>query len=605
MSLKCTPSLLSFSFAVALGAQNPPGGVPQPRPEPMLLPQLVVLPRGTHELKIDGSLVDWPELPSIRLDDTRQISGTAQNAYHGAKDLSAICFLVWDDEALYVGCSVKDDWHRALDKNSLQLVEIPVADSLVLSFDPNRDTRANGPDPGRQEDRDFWLADQVGREVVQWDRLRGTARVLEASVARAVVLHDKEQGLTSYEARIPWSEILPVGKKPSAGLVIDTQIVVNDFDESTDSMPQTRIGLTFGCGPFVDPGLYASMMLVADAAALQGAVPEFPPKPGTSEPPAKPAEYWQELTARLLQHPPVVYDGSTAPSACGGSKRLAVLEEIDAHCAAWPRVDLLEFHQRIHRRMNREVAGMTARGLPSWWRQRLQAVSKNAADAVPEGSLRLFRLPTGGWLFRSPIRNFVVDPAGADLAEWIWGGTEFCVLTQPLDMTRRNDQLLLRMFAAEPPRAVIAHIAFHLPVVTMDQMPLAELGKTYGQSSGVQVHALGQPQVDGTVPWSCSYRIDLPQGLRIALVGPTLRANEAILEKVDVMVLSPRNPEALTIVANVKPTLVVIEDGFACESQAQVPRVPLRDLHALQQALRPAKSLLLAPGESWTVTVGK
>ena len=529
MSLKI---LSSLSFAAALVAQGPPPGMaePQPRRELMLLPQLVVLPRGQHTLQIDGSLVDWPELPAIRLDDTRQISGTAQNAYRGPKDLSAVGFLMWDEQSLYVGCAVKDEWHRALDKNSLQLVEIPVADSLVLSFDPDRNTRANGPDPGRREDREFWLADQAGREVVQWDRLRGTARTLEAEVARAVVLHDKEQGITSYEARIPWTEILPVGKKPQAGLVIDVQLVLNDFDESTDSMPQTRIGLTFGCGPFVDPGLYAGMMLVADAQALQGAVPEFPPKPGIVEPPAKPAEYWQDLTARLLQHPPAVHDGTTPPSTCGGSKRLAVLEEIDAHCAAWPRVDLLEFHQRVHRRMNREVAGTAARGLPSWWRERLQSVSKNAGDAVPEGSLRLFRLPTGGWLFRSPVRNFVVDAAGADLAEWIWGGTEFCVLTQPLDMTRRNDQLLLRMFAAEPPRAVVTHIAFHLPVVSMADIPLVELGKHVRASpAGVSDAARSALQTEGRfgAVELAATGSRCPHGPNASLlVGPTLRAEE-------------------------------------------------------------------------------
>ncbi|MFN7590940.1 MAG: hypothetical protein ACK501_15330 [Planctomycetota bacterium] len=603
MNWKCS---LCLSFAAALQAQGPPASPQQPRPEPMLLPQVLVLPRGATELQIDGSLRDWPELPAVRMDDTRQVSGTASGAYRGGKDLSGVAFLLWDDDALYFGMAVQDDWHRPLDKASLQLVEVPVADSVLLSFDPARDTRANGPDPGRIEDRDFWLADQAARQLVQWDRLRGTARVLEGDDGRAVVLHDKEQGITSYEARIPWKEILPVGRKPAVGSVVDLQIVVNDFDESTDSMPQTRIGLTFGCSPIVDPGLYASMMLVADAAALQGAVPQFPPKPASAEPPAKPKEYWADLTARLLQFPPAIYDGSTSPADCGGSRRLAVLEEIDGHCAQWPRIDLLEFHQRIHRRMNREVAGFTARGLPSWWRARLVSVSKNAEDDVPAGAVRLFRLPTGGWLFRSARGNFVVDPAGADIPDALWGGAQFCVLTQPLDMTRRQDQLLLGMFAAEPPRPVYTHIAFHLPTVGMDKMPLAELGKSYGAATGMQVHALGEAQADGQVPWSCSYRIDVPNGPRVLLAGPTLRAKDAAVGvAIDVMVASPRNPELPAIVVAAKPRLVVIDDAFECQSMPQLDRMTLRQLHAVQQQLRPTPSLILAPGESWTVTVGK
>lgn len=606
MNRYCALSL-SSSLAAVLSAQDPSGpAAPQaPKVAPMLLPQIVVLPRGARELQIDGSLLDWPELPAVRMDDTRQVSGAAHGCYHGPADVSALAFFLWDADALYCSVAVKDDWHRALDAATMQLTEIPVADSILVSFDPERNTRGNGPDPGRQEDRSFWLADQAGRDLVLWDRLRGTARSLEQAVGRVVVLHDKEQGITNYEARIPWSEVLPVGRKPAAGATIDVQIVVNDFDETTDSMPQTRIGLVFGCSPIVDPGLHASMMLVPDAKALQGVMPQFPPKPSTTEPPSPPPAYWQDLTARLLQHPPAVYDGSTSAADSGGSRRLAVLEEIDAHCERFPRVDLLEYHQRIHRRMAREVAGLQARGLPWWWNERLQAVSKNAEDPVPARSMRLFRLPAGGWLVRSSTRNFVVDAAGADLAGWLWGGTEFCVLTQPLDIVRRNDQLLIRMLSAEPPRAVFTHIAFHLPMVAMDRIPLAELGKSYGQPSGTQVHALGKAQSDGMVPWSCSYRLELPDGPRLVLVGPTLRASDIEAHESDLLILSPHNAEGPAIVAKVRPRLVLIDDVFLGPSRADFPRQSLRDLHALQQALRPVPSLILAPGESWTVTAGK
>lgn len=598
---------LSSSLAAVLAAQDPsvPSAPATPRVSPMLLPQILVLPRGAHELVIDGSLVDWPELPAVRMDDTRQVSGTAFGAYHGPGDIGALAFFLWDADALYCSVAVKDDWHRALDAATVQLTEIPVADSILLSFDPDRNTRSNGPDPGRQEDRSFWLADQAGRDLVLWDRLRGTARSLDQAVARVVVLHDKEQGITSYEARIPWSEILPIGRKPAAGATIDVQIVVNDFDETTDSMPQTRVGLVFGCSPIVDPGLHASMMLVADEKVLQGIMPTFPPKPTVTEPPAPPAAHWQDLTARLLQYPPAVYDGSTSPADCGGSRRLAVLEEIDAHCERFPRVDVLEYHQRVHRRMAREVAGLQARGLLAWWSERLRSVSKNAEDPVPEHSVRVFRLPAGGWLVRSSSRNFVIDAAGADLAGWIWGGTEFCVLTQPLDIVRRNDQLLIRMLSSEPPRAVFTHIAFHLPMVAMDRIPLAELGKSYGQPSGTQVHALGKAQSDGLVPWSCSYRLELPDGPRLVLVGPTLKVAEIEAQDTDVLILSPHNTEGPAIVAKIQPRLVLIDDVFLGPSRADFPRLSLRDLHALQQAMRPVPSLILAPGESWTVTAGK
>src|SRR5690606_9294534 len=108
------------------------------------------------------------------------------------------------------------------------------------------------------------------------------------------------------------------------------------FDETTDGMPQTRIGWTFGLGPVVDPGLLGTIMLVGDDAPLRGVMPEFPAKPAASEPAAEPPEYWAELSARLIQNEPIAYDGTITPPETGGMKRLQALEELDEHCARLP-----------------------------------------------------------------------------------------------------------------------------------------------------------------------------------------------------------------------------------------------------------------------------
>lgn len=100
MNRNCALSL-STSLAAVLAAQDPTGpALPQaPQAAPMLLPQILVLPRGSRAVQIDGSLLDWPELPAVRMDDTRQVSGTAHGAYHGPADVSALAFFLWDDEA--------------------------------------------------------------------------------------------------------------------------------------------------------------------------------------------------------------------------------------------------------------------------------------------------------------------------------------------------------------------------------------------------------------------------------------------------------------------------------------------------------------------------
>lgn len=597
----CVPLLLLPSLV----AQQPPAESPPSPPPPMLLPQAAVLPRGERELTIDGTLTDWPELPALRLDDQRQLSGTAGKAWRGPEDLSAVTFLVWDADALYVSCVVRDEWHRALDADNLRLSEIPTADSVVLTFDPNRDTRASGPDPGRDEDREFWFADEPGRQVVQWDRLRGTARVVDGDAARIVVLHDTENSITQYEARIPWTEILPTGRRASAGMAFDLQIVVNDYDETTDPMPQTRVGWTFGCSPIVDPGLLGSAMLVGDAAPLEGRMPEFPPKPAQQRPGLPSADEWRELTAKLLRTPPVVFTGEGAPEQAGGLARFSVLEVIEDHTERFPRVDFVEFCQRISRRMPREVAGIQARGLPWWWSQRLQSLSKAAEDAVPDNAVRLFRLPMGGWLVRMPESGFLIDPAGADLAEWLWGGARFAVLTQPTEPTRRNDQLLVRMLHADPPRPVLTHVAFHLPIVAMDKLPLVTPGQAIGRPGEVRVRALGAPLAGGRVMRSCSWSIQVPLGPRILVVAPELGAEQVDETGVELLILSPRNPEALAIAARAKPGLIVIDDTFVCQSRPDLPRLPLRSLHELQRRLLPTPSLILAPGESWDVAEAK
>ncbi|MEC8652348.1 MAG: hypothetical protein VXY92_07275 [Planctomycetota bacterium] len=584
---------------VSVAAQQQPATPQQLRP--MLLPQGLALPRADREITIDGSLIDWPKLPAMQLNDRRQLSGTGHGAWRGFDDASAVVFMMWDESALYVACTARDEWHRALDANTLQLTEIPAADSLMLTFDPERDTRANGPDPGRDDDREFWLADENGREVVQWDRLRGTARVLSAP-ARMVVVHDQEQGITSYEALIPWSEILPPGKQPAPGKVVDLQMVLNDFDEKTDSMPQTRVGWTFGMGPVVDPGILGGVMLCKDDLPLRGVVPEFPPKPSVTREPVEPPEYWRDLTAELLRRAPAVYDGKVTPQEAGGIERLKVLEKIDGHFERMPRVDWLELHQRINRRMSREVAGLAGRGLFRWVRERMHAVSKLGEDDVPAGSLRLFRLPAGGWMVRTNRRNLLVDPAGPDVHQWLWGGAQLCVLTQPLSMTRRNDELLLRMFTAKPVRPVLSHIVFHMPVVAMEKMPLVTMGESIGDDNDVALHVLGAPMPDGTVPYDCSYRVQIAGCPELLVAGPTLKTTSVDETwDVGVMIVSARNRAVIQLVKKVQPELVLFDDAFLPQEYANTARVRLKNLHTLQRMLLPTRSLLLAPGESWTV----
>src|SRR5690606_27336556 len=110
-----------------------------------------------------------------------------------------------------------------------------------------------------------------------------------------------------------------------------------------------------------------------------------------------------------------------------------------------PRVDFLEFQQRIHRRMNRECAGIVARGVPYFWESVLEGAIRRIAVDPPERGFRIHRLPQSGWIVRSKAATFAIDPAGYGLDHRVFDLLDFVLLTRPREMTERNDQLLLRM----------------------------------------------------------------------------------------------------------------------------------------------------------------
>lgn len=609
-----TASVNVLTLLLAAGLQDPnaPAQDPAQGPQPMQLPATLICRRGDRRIDVDGSLMDWPELPVIELSDPRQLSGTANGAWRSPDDLSGFAFAMWDEKYLWFAAAVKDEWHRPLDPKTFLTMETPAADSILLTIDPLRNTRALGPDRGRDDDVEFWLGDEASHLVLQWDRLRGHARLLDAGSntddpaddeSRLVVSHDKEKSITSYEMCVAWSSLLPLGVKPAVGSAFDMQVVISDFDETTDPMPQTRIGWTFGCGPVADPGLYGTAVLIDDTAPPNGKV-QIPPANVVTIAHELQRVYWFDLAQNIRAHPPTVHDGSRAPEAAGGTGRLSLLEELDYELGRYPRVDFVEFCMRAQRQMMREVAGIEQSGVPSFWDIQSRAVAKAAAEPAAPGTARLYRLPQNGWLVRGEKYAFLVDPAGAHAASLYWGATDFVLLTEPLDPARRSDPMLLRMADAKPPRPYFTHIVFHLPRTLMQEMPLVAPGDERPQPDGVIVRAVCEKRPDGRVPSAMGYLVSLPGRIRVLFAGSSLRAEDVpdLARNCQCLVLTARNPQALEIAAKVEPELVLVDGAFACSQLPNVERVSLAMAHALQRLLIPTKSLLLAPGESWEIT---
>jgi hypothetical protein len=601
-------AVLCLSAVQAEQEPREPAAQETQRPAPLPIPRAGVLRRGSRRIVVDGSLQDWPALPPIGLDDVRQVSGTSFGAFRSLDDLAGKVFLVWDEDDLYVAAQVMDDWHVKLAKDSPRNNEIPPADSILLTFDPLRDTRAMGFDPGRGEDAEFWLAEVDGQEgrIVRWDRFRGVARFAEGGGGK--VAHDAERRITTYEARIPWREILPAGRKAEPGAILDMQVVLSDHDEPTDPIPQTRIGWNFGMGPRIDPGLFGSILLLdveaGDPVVAKLGIPELPPAADGPELPFPDEAYWIGLKARIDRTKPTIVDPDTPDVAfAGGKERHDVLAELEQRLAEQPRVDFLEFQARIHRRMNRECAGLAMTGLPYFWDHVLEGLVRRVGAEADRSGIRVFRLPQGGHLVQSPQATFAVDPAGYRIDHALFDEIDFVLCTRPLQVTERQDQLAARMAAARPPKPVFTHVAVHLPGMDVREIPIVASGQAY-DSHGLIIRPLVAQDAEGLVTQSCGYHVRWPDGTDLVISGTDMLEEFVRTEdRIELLLLSVRHPRARIVGQRLDADVTLLDDALECAVAAgPTGRTTLAQLYELQNGILPRRSVFLAPGEQFELS---
>lgn len=565
-------------------------------PQVMALPTYPVVRRGTR-IQVDGSLHEWPSnLPGIVLQDPRQLSGTANKSFRGPTDLSANGGAVWDDDRLYFWFVVQDDWGRPLDttKQRPTRLLLPPGDSVVLYFDPRRDTRSYGPDPGRAEDREWWLGMTRKGQTLRVRCQRRFATASLDSMAEARILYDRRARRYTVEASIPWTELLV--QKPAVGTAIDFQVILNDFDEPTDPLPQTRIGWTFGTGPKINPAVYGTLVLSG-------------PHWGKPEPPARPAlperdvadlpdkKYWISLQREL--------DGLTAkPGTAGlGGKRGKLLASLDTHLAKYPLNDHQELLMLMQREMVRELAGYLDEGAPYFFDLVMQEILRDLGRRH-RGDPTVVALPGRGFLVRSEQGNVAVSPAcihaqklGPRLAAVL-----FSNCWDPLD---RHDPLMLRALSEGKP--VLCHLAFHLPGYgPLRRKNVAVPGFELTAGKGIRIRVLGKRDKEGRVTPTVGYQLTWPSGFTI--VHPSLSAQPDQVDRedraaIDILILDPDHPHADRLVEELAPKLVVLE-GF-CD----LPRWAPGDLprnHRWQEAKTAverfetsgARVVVLGPGQS-------
>jgi len=527
----------------------------EPRPiEVMAIPTYPVMRVETGTLTTDGSMHEWPgAVYSLKLYDPRQVSGSANGQYRGRNDVSARAGLVWDDEELHLFMHVFDDWEFAVPPRRVSGGrQMPPGDSIVLRFDPNRDTRTYGRDPGRVEDREFWIfrTEKGETHIVDWQRLANSQR---KTGARAVLSYNRKAKAYTLEASIPWTDILPTGRKPEEGLAIDFQVIYNDHDAPTDPLPQTRIGWTFGCGPVIDPAIYGTLILVGKDWS-SNKPPDMPPLPKTTvdRPGTK---FWIDLHRELMALEP-------KPGVAGISgKRGDLLARVDHFVSDYPRLDFEEVLTLMQRRMQRELAGFMENGVLYLLEQIQLEITRNLGREWTDDRPGLVALPGRGFLIRSKTGNVAIDPSfpGSELLHDRLNAVFYPRAQDPLD---RHDPLSFRMYYFNKP--VLSHVAYHLGGAgVIDEKHVLKPGTKVELAKGLDGTIIGQKTKKGYVTVTVGLWLKWKSGITVAYPSLTTRNEDfPVVDKpIDLMILDPDHPEADALVERLKPKKIVLE-GF-------------------------------------------
>jgi len=180
--------------------------------------------------KIDGSLDDWVRKCPIPLIGSNQITKQADTYNWSPENLSAVGYLMWDDDNLYVAFRVKDNIHYTTGSGQVAGEEFIKGDSLILGIDPTN----RGPDAGSKAFA-YYISSEApgggsGTHTIfrpgQYSGGRQPGHLFrDSSIYDMAVTYGKD--FCIYELRIPLTEI---GVKANIGTKIGLSIQLNDND---------------------------------------------------------------------------------------------------------------------------------------------------------------------------------------------------------------------------------------------------------------------------------------------------------------------------------------------------------------------------------------
>ncbi len=162
---------------------------------------VVRAPRLASPPQIDAVLSEWTGIPPTVLTKARDVT---YSGWRGPTDLAATFRLAWDDLHLYFAAQVTDDRHCP-HGDSRNLAAMFTADCIQLAFDLGLERSTSGYD---YNDYEIGLGDTVqGPRVFRWQA--GSAGLLSGVVPEIELAIVRGGDVTTYEAAIPWQQLLP------------------------------------------------------------------------------------------------------------------------------------------------------------------------------------------------------------------------------------------------------------------------------------------------------------------------------------------------------------------------------------------------------------
>lgn len=209
----------------------------------------VLAPRFPTPPTVDGDLSEWAQVPALALGP----EVARGSRYSGSSDLSALCRWAWDDQALYVAAQVQDD-HASFLPDPKHLGNLWQYDCLQMAIDGAQDARTPGYD---DDDYEYGFGQTAaGPRAYRW--VTGNNLVLgDVPTVTVAVRRDEARAMTSYEVRLPWSELLPFSPRTrSCGMTV--VVDDNDGEAAQESWLEWTPGIT---GP-KDPSAFGMLTLI-------------------------------------------------------------------------------------------------------------------------------------------------------------------------------------------------------------------------------------------------------------------------------------------------------------------------------------------------------